>query len=157
KWKGNKPPVLLPTIPSAPQIGAPVQFKANASDPDGKPIKTLKWFFEDGALDILQETSIAECSLRAPGQVSQVTGQPFVCPWTEVSDNADQGVSFTYSRPGTFSVLVMAEDEDGGVSAERINITVGLRAPTLVVNPTGIPIALPPAIPNTPEGTTVGV
>ena len=154
KWTGNRPPKLVPTVSEEPRIGSPVVFSAGASDPDGNPITAIRWFFEDPTINVLRP-SFAECSLTPPGRIDPVSGLSYSCPWAAINDSGT-GVGYTYATPGTWSVLVMAEDSEGAVSSERFSVTLGNLAPMLTV--TNLPfLVLPPAVASTPEGQALSV
>jgi hypothetical protein len=148
KWIGNRAPILSPTVSVKPEIGTPVQFRSGVSDSDGQPV-AVRWFIEDPTFSALRP-STAECSLNPPGRIDPLSGFAYTCPWRRI-DDPGTGISYTYGRPGTWNVLVTAQDNDGAVSSEQFTVTVGNVAPTLTIFAYPF-VVLPPQVPTTPEG-----
>jgi hypothetical protein len=139
KWAGNHLPTVAPTVSERPLVSTPVVFKANASDPDqGDSVAAIRWFIEDPTYGPLA-TSFDECSFTPPGVIDPLTHTVFQCPWRPLDDNADTGISYTYARPGTWGVRVMAMDTHGGVASQQFTINIGVRSPDVVV--TQVPAA----------------
>ena len=134
KWHGNHPPRLAPHVSDQPAILSPVTFTAGASDQDtGDTITGITWFIEDPSFSVApNKADFNQCSLTPPGGTDPATGLPLVCPWRAFGDPGS-GVSYTFGRPGTFGVLVMARDNNGAVSREQFNVVIGNLAPTLTV------------------------
>ena len=132
KWHGNHAPMLAPHVSEQPAILTPVTFTAGASDQDGgDTITGIKWFIEDPSYPPHPlQGDFEECSFTPPRRIDPATGLQLVCPW-RTFDGAE--VSYTFARPGTFGVLVMALDSNGAVSREQFNVIIGNAAPTLVV------------------------
>ena len=74
-----------------------------------------------------------ECSFTPPGRIDPATGLQLVCPWRAFDDPGSGIIGYTFARPGTFGVLVMALDSNGAISQEQFNVIIGNLAPTLTV------------------------
>ena len=153
RWRGNRAPIVAPTVSLKPQIGLPVSFNARASDPDGQGIAAITWFLEDPAVPPLNP-SVAECSLTPPGRTNPLNGFPYTCPWRRI-DDPGMGIEYTYIRPGTWNVIVMASDNAGAVAKEQFTVTVGNLAPSLAL--TQLPGTVLPPVASIAEGTPVTI
>lgn len=115
-------------------VGVPVQFDASASrDPDGF-IRSYAWDFGEFDAYSFQDDEgvwywIQEGSIWGSGQTA----------------------SYAYSKPGTFHVTLHVTDDNGGVGADTILVTIRETRPDLVIEQ----LTLDP--PRPPEGQLVTV
>ena len=134
RWHGNHAPRLAPRVSELPTILSPVTFTAGASDQDGDTITGVRWFIEDPSYPPDPfKGDFAECSFTPPGGIDPATGLQLVCPWRALDDPGSGIIGYTFQRPGTFGVPVMARDSNGAISQEQFNVVIGNLAPTLTV------------------------
>ena len=156
-WAGNHASTLAPTVSAQPVVSTPVTFKANASDSDtGNTITAIRWFIQDPTFDPLRK-SADECTFNPPGKIDPVSGLPFSCPWVAMDDNTDGGINYTFARPGTWGVRVLAMDSEGAIGSQQFTVNVGNLVPTLTVTPAGPLFVLPPNVPQVTEGQTATI
>ena len=74
-----------------------------------------------------------------------------------IDDNSDSGVNYTFARPGTWGVRVLAMDSEGAIGSQQFSVNIGNLAPTLTVLPAGPLFVLPPSVPNVTEGHTASI
>ena len=153
-WAGNHAPTLAPTVSQQPVVSTPVTFKANAADSDpGNTITAIRWFIQDPTFDPPRK-STDECTFNPPGKIDPVSGLPYSCPWVAIDDNGDSAISYTFARPGTWGVRVMAMDSQGAIGSQQFTVNIGNLAPTLTILPAGPLFVLPPNVPTVTEGQT---
>jgi hypothetical protein len=153
-WKGNRAPVIKATASHQARIAEPVNFNAVVTDPDGDSITRVRWYFDTGNRSPIFQTSLAECSFRPAGRVD-TAGQPYLCPMTPVDGTS---ASITYSVPGTYSVMVMAEDSEGGIASETFSISVDRFVPELTITQLGfLTLPGPGSFPGILEGEPITV
>ena len=136
KWHGNHAPRLAPHVSDQPAILSPVTFTAGASDQDvGDTITGITWIIEDPVFQVPFgfRGDFGECGLTPSGGFDPTgTGLRMACNGRVFGDNGS-GISHIFDRPGTFGVLVMAQDSNGAVSREKFNVVIGNVGPTLAV------------------------
>jgi hypothetical protein len=156
-WAGNHAPTLAPTVSEQPIVSTPVTFRANASDSDpGNTITGIRWFIQDPTFDPPRK-SADECTFNPPGKIDPVSGFPYSCPWVPLDDNGDSGINYTFARPGTWGVRVLAMDSEGAIASQQFTVNIGNLVPTLTITPGGPLFVLPPTVPNVDEGQTVAL
>ncbi len=154
RWAGNRGPVITVTASHQARIAEAVHFNAVVTDPDGDSISRVRWYFDTGSRTPLYQSSVAECSFRPAGRVD-TNGNPVLCPWTPVDGTS---ASITYTSPGTYSVMVMAEDSEGAISSEMFSIPVDAFQPVLTITQLGfVTLPGPGSFPGILEGQPITV
>ena len=116
-WTGNRAPVIAPTMTENPVEGAPVTFRANATDPDGDAL-TYQWQIED------PEGSISFCL--------DYRGTSTSCPWLSASTPE---VTVTYPKDGLQHAKLVVTDSVGLSATQTFAFRVANAAPVVTLEP----------------------
>ncbi|UCG71002.1 MAG: PKD domain-containing protein, partial [Thermoplasmata archaeon] len=100
--------------------GSSATFTAIANDP-GSDDLTFTWNWGDGTPDNV--TTYYNDGI-GPEPVYDPTINEIKSPWGTYSFNATDTVSHIYGDDGVFTVTLTVEDDDGGISVYKTNITV---------------------------------
>ncbi|UCE38197.1 MAG: PKD domain-containing protein [Thermoplasmata archaeon] len=119
----NLAPTIEPFGPFNVEEGFPFSFVANATD-SGSDDLTFTWSWGDGTTNT---TTIHYNDGIGP--------DPYPSPWGDSPFNTSDLVQHIYDTEGVYTINLTVEDDDGGATVYKTNVTViGIAPPTLYIN-----------------------